>query len=132
MSSSLSSGHCDPQAIRFVMVGGLLGEGGGFSPKAAYVFRKQLEEADAIIINRIDELPAAQVQELAGLIADQYPGVPVLRLSAKTGLGLNGLTQLLDEDGAFGRKILNVDYDVYAEGEAELGWLNSTARVRST
>src|SRR5947209_13522175 len=30
---------------------------GGFSPKAAYIFRKQLEEADAIVLNRIDELP---------------------------------------------------------------------------
>ena len=30
--------------------------GAGFSPKAAYIFRKQLEEADAIVINRIDEL----------------------------------------------------------------------------
>src|SRR5438067_1490038 len=38
----------------------LRGEGGGFSPKAAYVFRKQMEEADAIVINRIDELPAAR------------------------------------------------------------------------
>src|SRR5437764_4733093 len=26
----------------------------GFSPKAAYIFRKQLEEADAIAINRLD------------------------------------------------------------------------------
>src|SRR5437879_5303517 len=32
-------------------------KGAGFSPKAAYIFRKQLEEADAILINRIDELP---------------------------------------------------------------------------
>jgi G3E family GTPase len=28
--------------------------GSGFSPKAAYIFRKQLEEADAIVLNRID------------------------------------------------------------------------------
>ena len=28
----------------------------GFSPKAAYIFRKQLEEADAIVLNRVDEL----------------------------------------------------------------------------
>ena len=27
----------------------------GFSPKAAYIFLKQLEEADAIVINRLDE-----------------------------------------------------------------------------
>src|SRR5438477_8914896 len=31
--------------------------GSGFSPKAAYIFKKQLEEADAILLNRIDELP---------------------------------------------------------------------------
>ena len=28
--------------------------GSGFSPKAAYIFRKQLEEADAILLNRIE------------------------------------------------------------------------------
>src|SRR3954467_9056567 len=28
----------------------------GFSPKAAYIFRKQLEEADAIAVNRLDEM----------------------------------------------------------------------------
>ena len=36
--------------------------GSGFSPKAAYIFRKQLEEADAIVINRIDEMGAADAQ----------------------------------------------------------------------
>src|SRR5207302_104774 len=27
---------------------------------------------------------------------------------------------------------LDIDYDVYAEGEAELGWLNSSVRVTAT
>jgi G3E family GTPase len=105
--------------------------GSGFSPKAAYIFHKQLEEADAVAINRVDELPPQAVAELAGLVAAQYPGVPVLRLSAKTGQGFEGLTQLLDQEGEFGRRILDIDYDVYAEGEAELGWLNSSAHVKS-
>jgi len=103
--------------------------GSGFSPKAAYIFRKQLEEADAIVINRIDELQPAAVNELAGLVAKEYAGVPVLRLSAKTGQGFEGLVELLDQDGNFGRKILDIDYDIYAEGEAELGWLNSSVQV---
>src|SRR3954452_3753043 len=68
--------------------------GSGFSPKAAYIFRKQLEEADAVALNRVDELAPAAVEELAGLVAAQYPGVPVLRMSAKTGQGFEGLTQL--------------------------------------
>jgi G3E family GTPase len=103
--------------------------GAGFSPKAAYIFRKQLEEADAILINRIDELAAAASADLVQLVQEQYPGVPVLRVSARTGQGFDGLTQLLDQEGNFGRKILDIDYDIYAEGEAELGWLNSSMRV---
>ena len=101
----------------------------GFSPKAAYIFRKQLEEADAIAINRMDEMAPAAVEELAGLVQAAYPGTPILRLSAKTGQGFEALTQLLDQEGSFGRKILDIDYDTYAEGEAEMGWLNSSVHV---
>lgn len=103
----------------------------GFSPKAAYILKKQLEEADAILINRIDELPAAQVAELARLVEEQFPGRPLLRVSAKSGTGFDALFELLDQQGDFGRRILDIDYDIYAEGEAELGWLNSSIRVRS-
>jgi G3E family GTPase len=106
--------------------------GGGFSPKAAYIFRKQLEEADAILINRIDELTPAQLDELRCLLNAAFPGVPVGMISAKTGQGFDALTQLLDQEGNFGRKILDVDYDVYAAGEAELGWLNSSVHVQAT
>jgi G3E family GTPase len=102
---------------------------GGFSPKAAYIFRKQLEEADAIAINRVDELSGAELEELSGLVTANYPGTPLLRLSAKTGQGFEALTQLLDQEGNFGRKILDIDYDTYAEGEAEMGWLNSSVHV---
>jgi hypothetical protein len=50
-------------------------------------------------------------------------------LSAKTGQGFDGLEQFLEQRGEFGRRILDIDYDIYAEGEAELGWLNSAVHV---
>jgi Ni2+-binding GTPase involved in maturation of urease and hydrogenase len=107
----------------------LRNEASGFSAKAAYIFRKQLEEADAIVINRADELKPRDVQDLKALLADQFPDSPVLVVSAKTGVGFDTYTGLLDQDGAFGRKLLDIDYDTYAEGEAELGWLNTTAHL---
>jgi G3E family GTPase len=103
----------------------------GFSPKAAYIFRKQLEEADAIIINRIDELRPAEVEELAALVTAQYPAVPIVRMSATTGAGFEALTELLEQKGRFGQRILQIDYDTYAEGEAELGWLNSSVHLKA-
>ncbi len=101
----------------------------GFSPKAAYIFRKQLEEADFVAINRIDELPAQEVDALLALLAEQYPGTPVVRVSARTGQGFDALLELVEQQGRFGRRVMDVDYDVYAEGEAELGWLNSSLWV---
>jgi Ni2+-binding GTPase involved in maturation of urease and hydrogenase len=104
----------------------------GFSPKAAYIFRKQLEEADAIVINRIDELDTATLRELEQMVQDAFPGTPVVKVSAKIGMGFESLTALLDQEGLFGRKVLDIDYDTYAEGEAELGWLNSSVHVEAS
>lgn len=110
----------------------LRGESGsGFSPKANYIFRKQIEEADFVVINRIDELAREDVDELQRLIESEYPGRPVLRCSAKTGEGLDGLLAMLEQRGQFGQRVMEVDYDVYAEGEAELGWLNSQVTVEA-
>ena len=38
---------------------------------------------------------------------------------------------MLEQTGRFGQRILEIDYDVYAEGEAELGWLNSSVHVQA-
>jgi len=103
--------------------------GAGFSPKAAYILKKQMEEADAILVNRVDELDATEVDELASLIQENFPGTPTLRVSAKTGEGFDGLQEFLAQQGDFGKRVLDIDYDIYAEGEAELGWLNSSLHI---
>lgn len=105
---------------------------GGFSPQAEYIFRKQIEEADFVLLNRIDELSIDQVSELIQLIEADFPNMPCIRMSAKTGEGFDGLTEYLELRGEFGKRLMDVDYDVYAAGEAELGWLNAQLSVQST
>lgn len=105
--------------------------GAGFSPKAAYILKKQIEEADLVLINRADELTQEQASELEALIHAHLPERPILRISAKTGAGFDSLIEWLGQDGDFGRRVLDIDYDTYADGEAELGWLNSSVLVES-
>ena len=103
--------------------------GTGFSPKAAYILKKQIEEADLVLINRSDELSDQEAAELETLIQQHIPDRPVLKISAKTGDGFGALVEWLAQVGDFGRRILDIDYDTYADGEAELGWLNSSMRI---
>lgn len=104
----------------------LRNESAGFSPKAAYIFRKQLEEADLILMNRIDELSDVERETLTKLLHQEYPETTVLPVSAKTGEGFEQVIDNVLSQNRSPERVLEIDYDIYAEGEAELGWLNST------
>jgi len=103
----------------------------GFSPKAAYIFLKQLEEADVVVVNKVDKLDAAELGRITQLILARYPGKKVLPLSARTGTGLAELVAELNRAAELRTDTPAMDYDIYAEGEAELGWLNCTVTLRT-
>lgn len=100
----------------------------GFSSQAEYIFRKQLEEADYVMIGRADQLSPAEVEELRKALGELAPTVPVLAVSPKTGEGLEAVVAAIEAEGG-SRRILEIDYDIYAAGEAELGWVNLTAEI---
>ena len=95
-------------------------------PDAAYIFRKQLEESDIILLGKSDTLAPAEIEALIERTSAAYPSSTVISVSAVTGEGVDGwLEEVLKNDDA-GLKIVQVDYDTYANGEAVLGWLNGT------
>ena len=96
----------------------------GFSPKAAYIFLKQLEEAEVIVINKIDKLQAHEVDSLTEAVRSRFPGKAILAASAKEGEGFSEVIQAIEALRPTLTHRLEIDYDKYAEGEAELGWLN--------
>lgn len=102
--------------------------GQSFSPKVLYVYRKQLEEAELLVINKVDAIARPRVDALRAALERHFPTATVLEMSARTGDGVDAwLSRIVDREG--GGPLLDIDYDDYAEGEARLGWLNCTARV---
>ena len=95
----------------------------GFSPDAEYIFLKQLEEADAIAINKIDKLTTEQRAQLLALLENRFPDVEAFAISAREGTGFEELLAMANSD-VNEKKTMEVDYERYAIGEAELGWLN--------
>jgi len=106
-------------------------QGKGFSPKAEYIFLKQLEEADAIAINKIDRMSADEQQSLLELVEKRFPGVPVFGVSAREGSGFEKLIEAAGAEPKQRNQMMEMDYKTYAEGEAELGWLNCQIRAES-
>ena len=95
----------------------------GFSPKAAYIFLKQLEEADVILINKADRLDAERRDRLLAQVRERFPDKEVFAASARTGQGFDLLLAAMERPSSRSTTP-DVDYEIYAAGEAELGWLN--------
>ena len=103
-----------------------LADGGQFSEKVLYIYRKQLEEADLIVVNKREILDALQLDRLRLRLAEQFPRAKVLAVSARTGAGLDDWFNQITATEQVARVAMDVDYEVYAHGEALLGWLNAT------
>ena len=106
-------------------------KGRGFSPKAEYIFLKQLEEADVIAINKIDNLSAEEQDMLLARIQERFEGVPAFGMSAREGSGFEALVDAAAREPVKRAMTMAMDYETYAEGEAELGWLNCQVTAKA-
>ncbi len=89
-------------------------------PDFAFLFKKQLEEADIVCFTKSD-------------LYTSFPAIPAAsayRLSARTKQGVPAwLNEVLGGDLESGSKILEIDYAHYARAEARLAWLNCSASL---
>jgi G3E family GTPase len=114
--------------IRALRVFGLE-KGGSFSEKVLYIYLKQLEEADLIVISKCDLLDDARLASLRAAIAARFPRKEILAVSVRKGTNLPAWFERITRAEQSGGKAMTVDYTTYAEGEALLGWLNCTVQL---
>lgn len=107
-----------------------LAEGGKFSDKVTYIYRKQLEEADILVISKCELLDPVRLEHLRQALFREYPKAEVLAVSVKTGTGVAAWFERIANSEQTTRDTMQVDYDIYAEGEALLGWLNATVQLK--
>lgn len=99
------------------------------SEHVAYIYSKQLEEAEIIVINKCDLVDAARRERLTAALAAVNPGATILECSARDGTGLDPWFAHLLTDTSQAAAIAEIDYDRYALGESLLGWLNAEVRI---
>jgi G3E family GTPase len=102
-----------------------------FPENVMYIYEKQLEEADLIVLNKADLLSSDELAEVEKTLKREFSQAPVVTISALQGTGVDAWLEHVLKGDAAGRTITEVDYDEYAEGEAALGWLNASIQLRA-
>ena len=102
-----------------------------FPKNVMYIYEKQLEEADLIVLNKTDLLAGDELAELEATFRREFTQAPVFTVSAAQGIGVDDWLDYVLMSGDAGKTIADVDYAEYAAGEAALGWLNAVFRLES-
>jgi len=112
----------------------VLGLGGtrGFSEKVTYIYLKQLEEAATIVINKRDLLEPEDEAALRKALEERFPDKKIYAVSARQAKDLYTWFDDLLATEQPGGDTMELDYSIYAEGEALLGWLNATVDLTAT
>lgn len=108
-----------------------LEQGGSFSDKVLYIYRKQIEEADLVVISKSDLVDGARLAALREAIAREYPGKQVLDVSVRQDRNIDDWFARITRGEQSARTAMPVDYGIYADGEALLGWLNATVQIKA-
>lgn len=115
-----------------IRAGQILGltEGRKFSENVLYIYRKQLEEAEFIVVNKLDLLDEGKRAELVAALGREFPEAKVFEVSAREGSGCEAWFEAVLAAEMNTGRFLEIDYDRYGEGEALLGWLNATVEIK--
>jgi G3E family GTPase len=111
---------CDPLRLRAIMPG----EKRLRLPKEMdYLFRTQLLEADAIVLNKIDTVSEEERNACEAFLKETYPGIPVFAVCAKSGEGISGLAEYIFANKA---RLAEVDTGYggaeFIAAESKLSW----------
>ena len=101
-----------------------------FSDGVVYIFEKQLEEAELVVINKIDLLEDAKSVEIVALAQNRYPGKTFrLQNSLDRDQVQEWLGILSSTSSPMPQTSLAIDYDLYASAEGRFAWVDRKIRI---
>jgi|ERR1022692_1926473 G3E family GTPase len=103
-----------------------------FDETVNYIYLKQLEEAGIIVINKIDLVNEEQLAEIKQMMQEKYGSKILLFQNSQDEDCIKHWLRTLDDDQSSPTlQSLNIDYDIYAAGEASLAWLDEELEIFS-
>ena len=98
-----------------------------------YIFRKQMEEADILILSKADLLEDGDHEIITSVLETDYPGKKLLFQNSYDESNIsNWLFAIENFNPSSERSSLSIDYDIYAKGELSLAWMDEAIVFKST
>jgi G3E family GTPase len=103
-----------------------------FSLETNYIWKKQIEEAEILIVNKIDLLTSEELVKLKHLAKGLIPEKQLLFQNSYDKESLNCWIDIIDSQHIkMEHKSIDVDYNIYGKGEANLAWLDEEIEILS-
>jgi len=89
-----------------------------------YLRSHQAEEAEILVLTKTDLLGTDDVKALESKLKKMNPNADVIRYSAMNDEGFDRIMNIIKSKKETSGGPVDIDYDKYADAEAELGWYN--------
>ncbi len=102
-----------------------------FDDSVAYLYEKQLQEADLILSTKNDQVSDEKRAEFRNDISKRFPGADYMEISSQKGLHIDEWLDYVLNNRTNADTGLEIDYALYGDAEATLGWLNTKGSITS-
>jgi len=118
----------DARLLQMILIDGA----SSFDDAVRYIYLQQLKEAGIIVVNKIDLMDEAALLAIKIMMQKRYAGKILLYQNSLNTDSIQQWLQVLDNSHSSpALPSLNIDYDVYAAGEAKLAWVDQLLEICS-
>jgi G3E family GTPase len=86
--------------------------------------KHQIQEAEYVILSKSDLIRPGDIKKIRAAVKEVNGSAIMIPYSAIYGVGFERIMKVIDSKKTSNRSPKDIDYDLYAKAEAELGWYN--------
>jgi len=116
----------DPRRYRTIF---LAPEENTFNAEATYMYRKQLEDADIILLNKCDLISGEERAAVEASLKKEFPSAQVIPVCAFSRENYGRWTAAFLRGQAPSLRELDINWDYLIAGEEHMGWYNNVLRL---
>lgn len=103
-----------------------------FNEEATYMYKKQLEDGDILLLNKCDLLSDIEKDMILNSLKKEFPYAQIVPISAIEGDNFGEWTNEFLHDQKPSLRKLDINWDYICSGDEHMGWYNNILALKSS